>query len=94
MLLNPYLLTWVVLAIAALALAGYRFTLGNREDDTLHLKQGEASMIAFQMRVANRIRLVAHIGAAVTTIAVIYGMVLFAYWAYGVWRHGSAIAFH
>lgn len=94
MLLNIYVLTWIVLAIAALALAGYRFTLGNREDDTIHLAPGEAGMIAFQTHVSNRIRIVGKIGGVLTAIAVVYGTVLVAYWAYGVWLQGNRIAFH
>jgi hypothetical protein len=92
--MEAYLLTWVIVALAALALAGYRFTLGNREDDTVHLAPGEAGMIAFQTRVASRIRIVGRIGGVVTAIALVYGTVLLAYWAYGVWLRGNQIAFH
>jgi type VI protein secretion system component VasF len=93
-MLNMYVLTWVVVALGALALGGYRFTLGNREDDTIHLAPGEAGMITFQARVAKRIRTVGRIGVLVTALAVIYGTILVGYWAYGVWLQGNRIAFH
>jgi len=94
MLMNPYLLTWIVLALVALALAGYRFTLGNREDDTIHLAPGEASMITFQTHVSHRIQIVGRIGGVVTAVAIVYGAILLTYWAYGVWLQGDKIAFH
>ena len=92
--MNIYIVTWVVLALAALAMAGYRFTLGNREDDTIHLAPGEAGMIRFQMRVAHRIDTVAKIGGVLTALAIVYGTVIVAYWAYGIWLRGNQIAFH
>lgn len=94
MQVNIYLLTWIIVALAALALGGYRLTLGNREDDTIHLAPGEASMITFQTQVSNRIRVVGRIGGVLTAIAVVYGTVLLAYWAYGLWLSGNKIAFH
>lgn len=93
-MLNIYILTWAAVALGALALGGYRFTLGNREDDTIHLAPGEAGMVAFQARVAKRIHTVGRIGITLTAIAVIYGTILVAYWAYSIWLQGNNIAFH
>lgn len=93
-MMEIYVLTWAIVALAALALGGYRFTLGNREDDTIHLAPGEAGMIAFQTQVAKRIRTVGKIGVAMTAVAIIYGTMIAAYWAYGAWLQGNKIAFH
>jgi hypothetical protein len=86
--MNFFLISWTVLALVVLALAGYRLSLSHRETDVLHLASSEGSLISGQTELATRIKVVSRWGEALTIAVVVYGLVLVAQYGYGLWTQG------
>ena len=89
-----YIVSWALLAVVVLVLAGYRISLDHREDDILHLSSSGSSMVAQQSVMAGKIRKVTRVGEALTVVAVVYGVTLLAFWVYRAWEQGNQIQFH
>lgn len=56
--LSPMLygfLLWTALTLVVLALVSYRYVISRREDDTLHLADAEAPLVAEQKALAARL---------------------------------------
>ena len=88
MQISLYLIGWAVLAVAVLALAGYRLSLSHRETDVLHLASGEGGLISGQTELASRIKQVSRWGEVLTVVVVLYGLGLLAQYIYGLWTQG------
>jgi hypothetical protein len=48
----PFIIVWVILAVAVIALALMRRTVASHEDDIVHLSGGEAAAKAAQHQIA------------------------------------------
>ena len=76
--MKPILSTAILcgaLACTALLLAAYRRVIARKEDDMLHVRDSEATLIAQQELVASRLETVDRWGKAITVLAVAFGVV-------------------
>lgn len=89
----PLLVSWGALAVIVAVLAVYRNTLARKEDDHIHLADGESSMIPQQSAVAHRIEVVEKWGKSLTVVLLIYGLAVGAYYLYTVWQTQSSAQF-
>ncbi|MBK9169523.1 MAG: hypothetical protein IPM24_18955 [Bryobacterales bacterium] len=71
-----YVVIWAVTAGVVGLLAGYRKLLSLKEDDTLHLAEGQVGTVAEQKQLAGRLEQIDKWGKILTAISLIYGVVL------------------
>jgi predicted membrane protein len=84
--LRPFLYPWIVLALAVIVLLVRRKAVASHEDDTLHVLDGGS---ADQPVVAHKLDQIDKWGKILTVIAVVYGVVLGAAYAYQAWIEAS-----
>ncbi len=89
--LIPFVYIWIVLATVVLALALYRLAVASHEDESLHVLESEAPLVAEQTKVYKKIETIDWWGQALTVIAVLYGLVLAGIYLYHVWQQSSKI---
>ncbi len=89
MKLMPYVYGWVVLALIVMGFAIRRGMVGRQDDETVHLADREAGMIARQTMVERKLRTIDRWGKLLTVIAVVYGLALLGFYIYGVWLAGT-----
>jgi hypothetical protein len=82
---------WVILLALVAFAAAYRYWMDHRhEHETIHLHDADAPVIADQMTISRKIHWVDVWGKALTTVAVLYGLALGAYYIYQeLQRQGS-----
>ena len=83
--LLPYAVIWAALALIVLGLAFYRRTVASHEDDCLHIRDDEASMLAQQGVLAHKLDMIDRWGKILTVVVAVYGGVLgvlFVYWSW------------
>ena len=78
-------LVWCLLALVVLSLAGYRKVIANREDDLVHLGEGDAGLIVAQKDTEERLALVDKWGKILTVVTLVLGLVIGAYYLYQGW---------
>jgi hypothetical protein len=76
---------WGGLFLAVLALAGARKWVSRREDDTVHLADGEVELVQHQASVATILSRVDLWGKVLTVIVVLYGLAIAARMLYMGW---------
>ena len=84
--LLPFLYFWIVLALAVLGLLVWRKVVASHEDDTLHVLDGGG---ADQTVVAHKLDQIDKWGKILTVIALVYGVILGAAYAYQAWIQTS-----
>lgn len=84
-----WVILWVVLALAVVALALYRRTVASHEVDVLHVSTSGSHLVARQTSLAQRIDKIDFWGKALTIILVVYGFVLAGWILYQVWEQGA-----
>jgi ABC-type transport system involved in cytochrome c biogenesis permease subunit len=84
--LRPFLYPWVVLAVAVIVLLVRRKAVSRHEDDTLHVLDGGG---ADQPVVAHQLDQIDKWGKILTVIALVYGVILGAAYAYQAWIETS-----
>jgi hypothetical protein len=87
--LTPFVAGWVVLVCVVASLAIYRRTISTREDDMLHVADGESGRISKQAEIAHRLDMVDRWGKLVTLVVTLYGLLLAAAYTYQIWTEGS-----
>ncbi len=87
--LTPFVAGWVVLACMVAGLAIYRRLISTREDDMLHVSEGESSRISKQAEVAHQLDMVDRWGKLLTVLVTLYGLLLAAAYTYQIWTEGS-----
>ena len=65
---------WVALGVATLALALYRKLLAMREDNYVHVSEGEQRYVAQQVATFRKITAVDHWGITLTIITAVLGL--------------------
>jgi len=85
--LLPFLYPWVVLALAGVGLVVWRKVIASHEDDNLHVLDGGG---ADQTVVAHKLDQIDKWGKILTVIAVVYGVILGAAYAYQAWVQASS----
>ncbi len=53
--LTPYLMSWGILVLLLIVVAIYRQSLASREDDSVHLHEGEEKIVDKQATLAKKI---------------------------------------
>jgi len=82
---------WCGLFLAVLVLAGVRKWVSHREDDTVHLADGEVGLVRHQAWVATILNRVDRWGKALSAIVLLYGLALAARVLYTGWIESSQI---
>ncbi len=78
---------WVVLGVATLILAIYRSVLAtHREDDVVHLADGEQGEIAKQTSLARRLNAIDRWGKTMTVVVTVIGLGLATAYLYQAWE--------
>ena len=80
--MTTFVIFWVILGVATLALALYRKFVSMREDDYLHLSAGEERLIPQQVATFRRIGVIDKWGITMTIVTVILGLALAAMYLY------------
>jgi hypothetical protein len=84
--LMPFLIIWMVLAVAVLALFIWRQTVARNEDDNLHVMDGAAVQeTAQQAVVAQKLEFIDKWGKIITVVALVYGVVIGGLYVYQSW---------
>ncbi|MGD0869603.1 MAG: hypothetical protein ABSB88_08640 [Bryobacteraceae bacterium] len=84
--LLPFLYFWIVLALAVIGLLVWRKVVASHEDDNLHVLDGGG---ADQTVVAHKLDQIDKWGKILTVIALVYGVILGAAYAYQAWIQTS-----
>ena len=77
---------WCLLAVGVLSMAGYRKTIANREDDLVHLNEGNAGAVDNQKAIAARLSEIDKWGQLLTIVTVVLGLILAGIFLYNGWN--------
>ena len=80
---TPFTVLWALLALAVVAMAGYRKTISVKEDETLHI--GSPSENIHQVEISHKLDVVDKWGKLLTVIAAVYGLLLALAYTYQTW---------
>ena len=84
--LTIFVVVWAVFASIVVGLAIYRRVVAAHEDDTLHVLEAEAGMIAQQEMIARRLEVIDKWGKLLTIVTLVYGLLLACVYLYQVWE--------
>lgn len=88
--LLPFAIVWAILALVVIVLAFMRKNVAAKEDDTLHLTGGGATAaVEDQVKTANKLAALDKWGKILTAVAVVYGLVLGAFYGMHLWEASS-----
>ncbi len=90
--LTPHLVIWGALAVVVLVMASYRSRLAGREDDTIHVLDGDAGMVTDQVVLAKKLAVVERWGKILTVVVVIYGLAIAGLYCWKLWEQSSKVA--
>lgn len=82
---------WAGLFLIVATLAAVRKWVSRREDDTVHLAEGEVAMVRNQASVATILNRVDRWGKILTVIVLLYGLAIVARVVYMGWIESSQI---
>lgn len=89
--LSFYLATWIPLAVAVAVLAIYRNMMASHEDETIHVLDGDAPQVAAQTKLSHKLEVVERWGKVLTTVVVVYGVIIGVMYLYFVWQQGAKL---
>jgi hypothetical protein len=89
--LTPFVVAWLALATAVVVLGLTRKVIAYRENDTLHVHEGDAALVAQQQSFAHRLDVIDRWGKILTAAAVVSGIVMAIWFLYQAWMDGSKI---
>lgn len=75
---------WAAMALLVAFLAAYRIVVAWRENDIIHLKDGELGEAAEQSVIGHKIEWADHWGQTLTVVTLVYGLILAGIYLYGV----------
>ncbi len=81
----PLLIVWGLLAASVIVFIVWRAVVASGEDDSLHLAEGERSMVRQQAAAAKKLDTIDKWGKALTAIAVLLGLAIAASYLYHLW---------
>ena len=80
--MTAFVIFWVILGVATLALALYRKFVSMSEDDYVHLSAGEERLIPQQVATFKKIGVIDKWGITMTIVTVVLGLALAALYLY------------
>jgi hypothetical protein len=83
-------IVWITIGLITAALALYRKLTTLREDDYLHLAEGEGPLIPRQVAMAHKLNLIDRWGKTLTVITAAFGLILAAVYLYDAWAKSVA----
>jgi cytochrome c biogenesis factor len=89
--LTFYLATWIPLVVVVAVLAIYRNMMASHEDETIHVLDGDAPLVAAQAKFSHKLELIERWGKILTTVVVVYGVIIGAMYLYYVWQQGAKL---
>ncbi len=92
--LLPYVIAWAVLGVIVMGLALWRRKVGDKEDDTLKLSDGETGDIAKQEQLAKRLAQIEVWGKSLTIVLVVTGVALGLLYGWQMWEGSSTAGLH
>jgi hypothetical protein len=92
--LYPFAVLWAILALAVLTLLLIRKKISAAEDDTLHVMEGDATMIPRQQKIARELELIDRWGKSLTVIALVFGLIVGGLFVYQGWVNASSYMAH
>lgn len=88
----PFLILWVLLALAVLTLFIWRKTVASKEDDNLHVLDGSSvEKSAEQVAVAQKLDLIDKWGKIATVVVVVYGVILGGLYVWQSWVQNTSV---
>ena len=79
-------IVWAALTLVVLTLAVYRKLAAGKEDDYVHLAEGEANIIPQQVTVAQKLDKIDSWGKTLTVVDVAFLVVLLSVLCYNAWH--------
>ncbi len=89
--LTLYLATWIPLVVLVGVLAIYRNMMASHEDESIHVLDGDAPQVAAQAKLSHRLEAVERWGKILTTVVIVYGLVIGAMYLYYIWQQGAKL---
>jgi hypothetical protein len=89
--LFPLTVLWMFLAVVVVGLIFYRMWIARDEDDTLHVMEGDDSLVARQTVTAQKLELIDHWGKILTVIALVFGFAMGSVYLYQTWAASEAL---
>jgi len=89
--LTLYLATWIPLVVVVGVLAIYRNMMASHEDETIHVLDGDAPQVAVQVRLSRKLEVIERWGKILTTVVVVYGLIIGAMYLYYIWQQGAKL---
>jgi len=74
--LFPFAVLWMFLAVVVVGLIFYRMWIAKDEDDTLHVMDADAGLVARQTVMAQKLELIDHWGQRLTVVALVFGLAM------------------
>ena len=88
----PFIVLWILLALAVLALFIWRKTVSAKEDDNLHVSDVTSDeKTAEQAVIAQKLELIDKWGKIVTVVAVVYGVILGSLYIWHSWLQNTSM---
>jgi len=84
----PFVVFWVILALAVIGLIVYRRFVSADEDDMIHVSDAAGTATAHQVSVAAKLEQIDKWGKMLTVVTVAYGLILAAIYVYQSWVSG------
>jgi hypothetical protein len=87
--LLPFVIAWAVLACGVAALAGYRKLVARGEDDSIHIRDIDAPLVAKQRSISSRLNDVDRWGTSLTVVVSVLGLILATIYVWSKWVEGT-----
>ena len=85
----PFLTSWIVLALAVIAMIAWRKVVTRQEDDSLHVMNMGAA--THQADVTHKLDVIDKWGKLLTAVTIVYGLILAGLYLYQSWIEMSHI---
>jgi hypothetical protein len=87
--LYPFLIGWMVVLVVWLVVYAWRRRLGLQEDESLHVLDSEIGQVAQQVEIGKRLDKLDHWVRILTTVLVVYSVLLAGLSVYAAWDASS-----
>ena len=81
----PFVIAWAALAVVVIVMAIYRSVIAIHEDDSLHIRDDEAGVVAEQTALGRKLDVLDRWGKILTVVTVATGLALASVYVYSSW---------